>query len=54
MVFGATYHPNRPLTEDEVLNLEKRPGVYNVGEGGFLPMDPTLPGRPVAPAVRTS
>ena len=24
--------------------MEKRPGVYNIGEVGFLPEDPTLPG----------
>ncbi|MDA1035708.1 MAG: Rieske 2Fe-2S domain-containing protein [Chloroflexi bacterium] len=44
MVFGATYHPNRPLTEEELAKLDKGGGVYNVGEGGFLPEDPTLPG----------
>lgn len=44
MVFGATYHPNRPLTEEELAKLEKGGGVYNVGEVGFLPEDPTLPG----------
>ena len=44
MVFGATYHPNRPLTEEELDNMEKRPGVYNIGTVGFMPPDPTLPG----------
>ena len=44
MVFGSTYHPNRPLTEDELINMERRPGVYSIGEVGFLPEDPTLPG----------
>ena len=44
MVFGATYHPNRPLTEEELDNMEKRPGVYSIGTVGFMPPDPTLPG----------
>ena len=45
MVFGATYHPNRPLTEEEIGRLETRGSVYSVGSDvGFLPEDPTKPG----------
>src|SRR5713226_8877717 len=43
LVFGATYHPNRPLRDEARARLEKGGGVYNVGENGFLPANPEIP-----------